>query len=92
MPVGWIPIPMTNEVIRKNIKMIYNKVQKITDKNYKNGLKSGMRIITIKKCEIELKPTPSYFKIKGCELYVTYSGQQITCKYYGNKRQVKANC
>ena len=82
--VGWVPIPMANEVILKNIEMNYGKVLKIVDKSHKDGLKSGMRIITMKKCEIEMKPIPSYVKIEGCELYVTYSGQQITCKYCGN--------
>ena len=46
----------------------------------------------MKKCEIEMKPIPSYVKIEGCELYVTYSGQQITCKYCGNKEHVQSNC
>ena len=72
--------------------MNYGKVLKIVDKNHKDGLKSGMRIITMKKCEIEMKPIPSYVKIEGCELYVTYSGQQITCKYCGNKGHVQSNC
>ena len=40
----------------------------------------------MKKCEMELKPIPSYIKIEGCELYVIDSGQQITCNYCGNKR------
>ena len=72
--------------------MNYDKVLKIIDKNYKDGLKSGMRIITMKKCEIELNFLPSYIKIKGCELYVIYSGQQITCKYCDNKGYVQSNC
>ena len=54
--VGWVPIPTTNEVIRKNIEMNYGKVLKTAYQNYKDDLKSGMRIITMKKCEIELKP------------------------------------
>ena len=90
--VGWVPIPMTNEVIQKNIEMNYGKVLKIVDKNHKDGLKSSIRIITMKKCEIEMKPIPSYVKIEGCELYVTYSGQQITRKYCGNKGHVQSNC
>ena len=60
--VGWVPIPMTNEVIQKNIEMNYGKVLKIVDKNHKDGLKSGMRIITMKKCEIEMKPIPVMLK------------------------------
>ena len=79
---------MSSEVIQKNIEMNYGKVLKIVDKNHKYGLKSGIRIITMKKCEIEMKQIPSYVKIEGCELYVTYSGQQITCKYCGNKGHV----
>ena len=31
-------------------------------------------------------------KLKVCELYVTYSSQQITCKYCGNKGPVQPNC
>ena len=85
---GWVPIPTTNEVIqKKNNKIKYGKVSKITDKNFKNGFKSGMRIIKMKKGEFELKPIPSYIKIEGCELYVTYSGE-----YCGNKGHVQSNC
>ena len=43
----------------------------------------------MQKCEIELKPIPGYVIIKGCELCVTYSGQQITYKYCGNKGLVQ---
>ena len=68
--------------------MNYGKVLNISDKNYKDGLKSVMRIFTTKKGEIELKPISSYIKIKGCELDVSDSGQQITCKYCGNKGHV----
>ena len=84
----WVRISMTNKVIqKKNNKMKYGKVSKITDKNFKNGFKSGMRIITMKKREIELKPIPSYTKKEGCELYFTYSGEHC-----GNKGHVQSNC
>ena len=76
---------MTNKVIRKNIKMSHRKFLKFTDKSFKDVHKPGMRIITMKKCQIELKPIPSFVKIEDCNLYVSYSGQQITCKYCGNK-------
>ena len=41
----------------------------------------------MKKGEFELKPIPSYIKIEGCELYVTYSGEHC-----GNEGHVQSNC
>ena len=76
---------MTNKVIGKNIKMSHRKVLKITDKSFKDVHKPGMRINTMKKCQIKLKPISSFVKIEDCKLYVSYSGQQITCNYCGNK-------
>ena len=51
-----------------------------------------MRIITLKKCKLELNPIPSYIKIEGYELYVTYSGQQITSIYCSTKGHAQSNC
>ena len=65
--------------------MYYDTVLKFTDKNYKAGLKSSKRIITMKKYKIELMSLPSHVKTEVCKLYVAFSGQQITCKYCNNK-------
>ena len=59
-----------------------SKVLKITDKRCKDGLESGTRINAMIKFKIELKP--SYVKIEGFKLHVTYCSQQITCIYCGN--------
>ena len=37
----------------------------------------------MRKDVLEKNPIPSYFKIDGNELYVTYEGQKFTCKYCG---------
>ena len=43
-----------------------------------------MRIVTINKSNLQSSPIPRYIQVSGCEIYVTYQGQVITCKYYGN--------
>jgi len=58
--IGWVPIPMTNETIRKHIESHYGKVVNIFDKQHKYGLRSAMRILTMKKDQMALKPIPSY--------------------------------
>ena len=62
---------MTNKVIRENIKMSNRKVLKITDKSFKDVHKPGMKIITMNKCQIELKTIPSFVKIEDCKLYIS---------------------
>ena len=88
--VGWILIPLTNEVIQKNIEMNYGKVLKITDKTYKDGLKSGMRINAKMQNRIEAN-TKLYQNRRLRTMHYLHSGQQITCKYCGNKEHVQSN-
>jgi len=88
----WVPIPMSNEAIQHHIEQNYVKVVKVLDKRHKDGLRSAMRIVIMKKQAIEAKPLPSYLLVVDCELYVTYNGLQITCKYCGKPGQVQADC
>ena len=44
------------------------------------------------KDELDVNPIPSYIFIDEFELYVTYSGQQITCKYCGQPGHVQSRC
>ena len=44
------------------------------------------------KNDLEVNPLPSYIHVDGFELYVTYPGQELTCKYSGEKRHFQAKC
>ena len=79
--IGWVPIPIENETIQNFIEQNYGKVIKIADKKHRNGLRSGMRILVMSKNDIESKPILSYINVEGFELYVTYPGKLLTCKY-----------
>jgi len=50
-----------------------------------------MRIAIMKKQAIGAKPLSNYLLVEVCELYVTYNGQQITCKYCGKPSHVQAD-
>ena len=79
--IGWVPIPMLSEKIKNQIQTNFGKIVTITEKHHKDGLISGIRIVTMNKRELEQKPLPSYIMVDGFELYVTYSGQNATCRY-----------
>ena len=51
-----------------------------------------MRIVTMKKSDFQNNPIPSYIHVNGCEIYVTYQGQVITCKYCGEAGHVQSEC
>ena len=86
--LGWVPISLPNETIQQSIEEVFGKVIKISEKKYKDGLKSGIRIITMNKNELETNPLPSYIFIDGFELYVNYKGQTVTCRFCGETGHV----
>ena len=90
--LGWVPIPMPNEAIKQELEANFGAVLKITDKKHSDGLRSGMRIVTMKKSDLQNNPIPSYIHVSGCEIYVTYQGQVITCKYCGEAGHVQSEC
>ena len=59
---------MTNEEIKTEVEKKVGKVIKITAKKHKDGLLSGIRIVTISKTIVEQNPLPSYISILGNEL------------------------
>ena len=67
--LGWDPIPMFNDTIRQSIESVFGKAVKITEKKkHKDGLLSGIRILSMRKDELDPNPLPSYIKIDGFEL------------------------
>ena len=65
---------------------------KLIKKRHKNTWRSGIRILSMNKDELHVKPIPSYILMGGFEWCVTYLGQQITCKYYGEPGNVQSRC
>ena len=90
--LGWVPIPMPNEATKQELEANFGAVLKITDKKHCDGLRSGMRIVTMKKSDLQSNPIPSYIHVSSCEVYVTYQGQVITCKYCGEAGHVHSEC
>ena len=90
--VGWVPIPISNERIKKAFENIFGPVLKIMQRKCKDGLISGVRILIMEKRVLESNPIPSYVHIDGNQLYVTYDGQNFTCKYCGNVGHKQIDC
>ena len=90
--LGWVPIRIPNEAIKQELEANFGAVLKITDKKHSDGLRSGMRIVTMKKFDLQSNPIPSYIHVSGCEIYVTYQGQEITCKYCSEAGHVQSEC
>ena len=90
--LGWEPIFLSNEKIKRTIEEIFGKVMKITEKKYKDGLLSEIRILSMNKNDLKANPLPSYIHVDGFELYVAYPGQELTCKYCGEKGHFQAKC
>lgn len=90
--LGWVPIPMTNDEVKEEIEKKFGKVYEINHKKHKDGLLSGIRILTMNKKDLDKNPIPSYIKISNYELYVTYSGQKSTCRYCGETGHIQLNC
>ena len=57
---------------------------------YKDGLQSGIRIVSMNKNDFEANPLPSYIHVNGFELCITYSGQELTRKYCWEKGHFQA--
>ena len=51
-----------------------------------------MRILIKEKRILESNPIPSYVHIDGNQLYVTYDGQNLTCKYCRNVGHKQIDC
>ena len=64
-------LPLSNDIIKKSIKEVFGKVIRITEQRHKDGLQSGIRLISMSKNDVEMNPLPSYIYINGYELYVT---------------------
>ena len=90
--VGWVPIPMPNERIKSAFQNAFGPVIKVLQRKCRDGLVSGVRILIMQKDVLEKNPIPSYFKIDGNELYVTYEGQKFTCKYCGEIGHKQVDC
>ena len=90
--LGWVPIPMTNNLIKKEIEKQYGEVLDIQCKKYKDGLLSGIRLVSMQKSTLDQNPIPSYIKINSFEIYVTYPGQQSTCRYCSETGHEQSSC
>ena len=90
--LGWVPIPMTNEEIKTEVEKKVGKVIKVLAKKHKDGLLSGIRIVTIPKTMVEQNPLHSCISIFGNELYVTYTGQTVTCRYCQEAGHKQSSC
>ena len=90
--VGWVSIPLSNERNKNAFKNIFGPVLKIMQRKCKDGLISGVRILIMEKRVLESNPIPSYVHIDGNQLYVTYDGQNFTCKYCGNVGHKQIDC
>ena len=55
----WVPIPLTNEETKLEIEKKVGKVVRVLAKKHKDGLLSGIRIVTIPKTSLEQNPLPS---------------------------------
>ena len=61
----WVPIPLPNETIQQSIDEVFEKVIKISEKKFKDDLKSGIGILTMNKNKFETNSLPSYiFRLK----------------------------
>ena len=67
------------------------KLSKLLIRNTKTAL-DQVRILVMRKNDIEAKPIPSYLTIDGFELYVTYSGLLLTCKYFHEVGHMQSEC
>ena len=61
--LGWVPIPLSNDIIKKSIEEVFGKATKITEKRHKDGLQSGIRLISMSKNDVETNPLPSYITL-----------------------------
>ena len=43
--LGWVPTPLSNDIIKKSIEEVFVKVIKITEKRHEDGLQSGFEFI-----------------------------------------------
>ena len=79
---------MSNERIKTVLKNMFGPVLK----KCKDGLISGVRILITEKRVLESNPIPSCVHIDGNQLYVTYDGQNFTCKYCKNIGHKQIDC
>ena len=90
--LGWVLIPIRNEAIKQVLETNFGAVLKVTGEKHSDGLRSSMRIVTMKKCDLQSNPIPSYIQVNGCEMYVTSQGQAISCKNCGEAGHVQSEC
>ena len=51
--LGWVLVPLSNDIIKKSIEEVFGKVIKITEKRHKDGLQSGIRLVSMSKNDME---------------------------------------
>ncbi|XP_078495352.1 uncharacterized protein LOC144750183 [Ciona intestinalis] len=90
--IGWVPIPFPEKRLLEHIEKEYGKPNKSTHKIDKDGFKTGVRYITMKREDVEKKPISSYIIVNNLEFYVSYFGQKITCKYCSKPGHKQADC
>ena len=61
--LGWVPIPLSNVIIKKSIEELFGKVIKISEKRHKDSWQSGIRLISMSKNDAETNPLPSYITL-----------------------------
>ena len=52
----------------------------------------GIRLISMSKNDVKMNLLTSYICIHGYKQYVTYPGQVIASKHYGETGQMQAEC
>jgi len=83
---------MRNLQIKEHLEVNYGLVIKVIERMCRDGLISGTRIVTVENSVLQANPIPSYITIDGQQIYVSYVGQQLTCKYCGNEGHKQAEC
>ena len=83
---------MPNDATKIVLKANFGIVLKITDKKNTDGLRSGIKIVTMEKSDHQSNPIPSYIQVSGWGIYVTYEGQVIICKYCDDTGHVQSEC
>ncbi|XP_078495322.1 uncharacterized protein LOC144750140 [Ciona intestinalis] len=91
--VGRVPSPLENQDIMEVLQQFAKPHStKVDYQRYKNGVKTGVRAYQLNTTDLQSHQIPSYIRVKGCLLWVSYPGQPKTCRGCGEVRHLFSEC
>lgn len=87
-----VPIMLSNDIIKSYFSQYHGEAKSIVWRKDDSGYWSGERAVYVKKEVLHKYPMKSYIYIGGCEIFVKYRNQVLTCRTCGREGHTQKQC